>query len=356
MGTEFIVPTGDIIKEYLTEYGISQKDLSAHVGMSEKHISNVLSGKARLMEDFALRLEYVFKEIPASYWLNYESRYREYIAREKTYRELANNNDLSEIGRRFSFDEVFGGLGWDLPKQAHEMLKLLNISSFDNFNKVYGKLNTSFMEDGGAIEPIAVWLKLCEEQIELQNDKIDIEYDPKIIESYLGQFKALALSKSIESITVNCRKLCNRLGIYLVVYPTITNSKVRGAIETFNGHPAIFLSGRFKTHDNIWFAFFHELGHLIYHYDKHYESVSMEADFDDIEEVANHFARDVLISHDDYSGFIARVDGRVPSKKEIEEFALLEGVLPGIVVARLQHDGYLPYSRSYGLKNKINIK
>ena len=29
MNTEFIVPTGKIIKEYLEEYGINQKELSA---------------------------------------------------------------------------------------------------------------------------------------------------------------------------------------------------------------------------------------------------------------------------------------------------------------------------------------
>ena len=53
MGDEFIVPTGKIIKEYLNEYGISQKDLSKKTGLSEKHISHILNGDSRLTEEVA---------------------------------------------------------------------------------------------------------------------------------------------------------------------------------------------------------------------------------------------------------------------------------------------------------------
>lgn len=357
MGTEFIVPTGEIIKDYLSEYDISQKELAVNIGMSEKHVSNVLSGKARLMEEFALRLEYVIKDVPASYWLNYESKYREYIAREKMHQDIK-AADLKNIKERFCFDDVFKGLDWDIQKQAVEMLKLLNISSFDNFYRAYDNLSAAFMEDGGGIEAIAIWLKLCEEQIDLQNNLITDDYDPQRIRDAIESFKAIALSKTIEGITVNCKKLCNRLGVYLVLYPTIKNSKVRGAIETFRGHPAIFLSGRFKTHDNVWFAFFHELGHLLYHYDKRYEAVSMEDDLNNMEEVANQFARDILISKPEYEEFVSDldVDNKELTEQMIRTFAMQQAVLPGVVVARLQHDRFLPYSMCNNLKNKIKPK
>ncbi|MBE0342620.1 ImmA/IrrE family metallo-endopeptidase [Paenibacillus sp. 28ISP30-2] len=54
--------------------------------------------------------------------------------------------------------------------------------------------------------------------------------------------------------------------MYLVFINAIDNSKVRGALTTYKKHPAIYLSGRFKTHDHIWFALMHEIGHLIKHY------------------------------------------------------------------------------------------
>ncbi|MDX9824763.1 MAG: HigA family addiction module antitoxin, partial [Sphaerochaeta sp.] len=78
------VPTGRIIKEYLDSYDITQKELSQRTGISEKHLSHVLNGTSRLTEETALRLEKVLSGVPASYWLNYESKYREAVAREQS--------------------------------------------------------------------------------------------------------------------------------------------------------------------------------------------------------------------------------------------------------------------------------
>ena len=70
MSNGFIVPTGIIIKEYLEEYDINQKELATRLGMSEKHMSNLLNGKSRLTEEVAIKLEPIIKNVPASYWLN----------------------------------------------------------------------------------------------------------------------------------------------------------------------------------------------------------------------------------------------------------------------------------------------
>ena len=45
MGNVLLVPTGSIIKDYLEEYGITQKDLAERINRSEPHISNMLKGK-----------------------------------------------------------------------------------------------------------------------------------------------------------------------------------------------------------------------------------------------------------------------------------------------------------------------
>lgn len=78
-----LVPTGSIVKEYLDEYGITEKELAQKFGVSEKHISNVLNGNNRLTEEFAFKLEKVLTGIPASYWLNYEAKYRDQLTQEK---------------------------------------------------------------------------------------------------------------------------------------------------------------------------------------------------------------------------------------------------------------------------------
>lgn len=79
----FPVPTGRLIKEYLVERGITQKDLAHRIDVSEAHISSLINGKRRLNVDMALKLERVMPDVSAGYWLNHEAKYREYIAREK---------------------------------------------------------------------------------------------------------------------------------------------------------------------------------------------------------------------------------------------------------------------------------
>lgn len=78
-----LVPTGSIIKEYLDEYRITEKELAQKFGVSEKYISNALNGDNRLTEEFVFKLEKVLTGVPASYWLNYEEKYRDQLAREK---------------------------------------------------------------------------------------------------------------------------------------------------------------------------------------------------------------------------------------------------------------------------------
>ena len=210
MTDEFLVPTGNIIKEYLNENEITQKDLSKRTGLSEKHISHLLNGDSRLTEDVALKLEKVLPNIPASYWLNYETKYQEYLARQKEEIKL-DEEDLEEISKRFRFKEVFRGLDWNLKKQAIEMLKLLKISDFSNFDATYDNLSVNFLQDGGEKEAIAIWINLCESEIEIQNkDLKDIEYNPNEFLKNLDLFKKIAYNNNVEQSLISCRKLFNK--------------------------------------------------------------------------------------------------------------------------------------------------
>lgn len=80
-----LVPTGNIIKEYLDEYGIMEKELAEKISCNEKYILDVLNGNARLTEEFACGLEKVLPGVPKSYWLNYEAKYRNQLAQKDDF-------------------------------------------------------------------------------------------------------------------------------------------------------------------------------------------------------------------------------------------------------------------------------
>lgn len=344
MSGNFLVPTGSIIKEYLEEYGITQKELAERIDSSEKHISNVLKGNNRLTEEFALKLEKVLTNVQASYWLNYEAKYREQLAREEELVKI-NNWDLKELSRRFRFKEVFKGLELSLAEQALEMLKLLKISDFNSFDGVYGKLAIDFMEDGGEKEAIAIWINMCESEIEIQNEDIsDIIYKESNLKQNLAKLKLLSCNNKTDSSINSCRKLFNKLGIYLVFCEPITNSKVRGALTSYKGHPVIYLSGRFKSHAHTWFALVHEIGHLLLHYNKTDIIVSYEDDDNCSrkEQQANQFARDFFVDPMRYNEFSKKTKY---TADEIRKFAKEQKVFPEFVVAILRHDEKVGYNK-----------
>jgi HTH-type transcriptional regulator/antitoxin HigA len=357
MSENFMVHTGSIIKEYLEELGMSQKECAKRLGISEKHFSNLLNGKNRLTEDIAIKFEKIFHNVPASYWLNYESKYREYLKREEINNKDFNAKEIEELDKRFRFSTVFAGLDWDLIKQANEMLKLLRISSYSQFNDVYSNLNVDFMEDGGEKESIAIWLNLAREEVEIQNrDLSNKKYNRANLIKSLDKFKKIALNNDYINSLQSVRKLLNRLGIYLVFCDAVVNSKVRGALTTYKKNPAIYLSGRFKTHDHVWFALMHEIGHLIMHYEPNIQIVTLESELEldtnnisPKEEEANAFARDFFIDRTAYKQF---TELEIFNQKSIEEFARSQNILPGLVVSKLQHDGYIGFEMLNYLKNK----
>lgn len=345
----FLVPTGRIIKEYLDERGISQKELARRIDVSEKHISNLLNGKTRLTEDMALKLEHVMPDVKASYWLNYEAKYREYLAREKE-QDWLEGLDLKAIAKRFHFKEVFKGAGMSLVDQAKEMLSILNVSSFDQYRAAVQASGIEFMQDGGEPEAVIVWLKLCEDEVDQQNPSLDDKpFSKAKLRKSIPILKDISSNTDLDASLKSCRKLLNKLGVYLVVRPAIANAKVRGALTTYRGHPAIFISLRFKTHDHVWFTIFHEVAHLLLHYDPKEASVYYEelASEDSKDEEANQLARELLIDTSAYNSFIAAGDF---SEGSVRRFAAAQGVAPGIVVGFLQHDKKIDFSALSYLK------
>lgn len=83
MDYNYFEPPGSILKEYLDVLGMTQKQLAEKINSSQRHISSIINGKAKLSARFALKLEEAFPERKAEYWLNLEKEYRLFLIRNK---------------------------------------------------------------------------------------------------------------------------------------------------------------------------------------------------------------------------------------------------------------------------------
>lgn len=348
MSLNYSVAPGAILKEYITSYGFNQKEFAKLINSSAKHLSNIINGKARITEEFAVKLEEIFKEVKAEFWMNLEVSYRLYVIRTEKHVET----NIIEIARRFQFKHVFSGLKMTLQQQSTEMLKILGLQNFDDANKLKNSLTYDFMEDGGEDESILVWLKLCENEIDLQNDlsKLNKFDSTKLVES-LEKYKLLLNSQNFSSTITNLRKFSNRLGISLVLYDALPNSKIRGATAIVDGNPAIFLSTRFKKLDSIYFAFVHELSHIISNTELNLDYMVSNEKITE-EKNQNEFTREFFITNDVYKEFLE--NNHPITEVNILKFAKKTKVIPDIVVGFLQHDKHIKYDHFNSLRQKIS--
>ncbi|MGN0071991.1 MAG: HigA family addiction module antitoxin [Atopobiaceae bacterium] len=237
----FMAPTGRIIKEYLEERGISQKDLAQRIDVSEKHISNMLNGKTRLTEDMALRLEHVMPDVSAGYWLNYEAKYREYLAREEE-RCRIEKLDLEDIARRFHFAEVFKDTDMTLAEQADEMLDLLGVASFDCWRASVPGAEDVDLKASGDPEAAVVWLSLCRDEAVDQRDEMEASFGRRKLSSALDAMKEIPADLGIDGVTQRCRELLHAAGVILVAEKPIGECRIQAALVPDAQHPAIYIS------------------------------------------------------------------------------------------------------------------
>lgn len=350
MNNNFLVATGTILKEYMNARNISQKELAKVLDSSERHISNLINGNAKLSEELALKLERAFPDIKAEFWLDIEKNYRLNLLRD----ELDETEEIKNIAKDYKFDYVFEGLRYNLVKQAKEMLNILGVKNFQEAEENIKKLNYNFMEDGGDEKAIYVWLKMCEYELDIQNDIESLpNLDINVLQTNMIILKKLIHTTDFDLAEKNIRRFLNHHGIAIVILEAVPTSKVRGATSKINNIPVIFLSTRFKQLDSFYFTLIHELIHIFNNDYRYRYLITYDKDEDEI--LSNRIARDFFVNQEDYRSFSSQFNNKKEvSDEEIIIFARQQKVIPDIIIGFLEHDNIIKdRSKYYHLKNGI---
>lgn len=153
----------------------------------------------------------------------------------------------------------------------------------------------------------------------------------------------------MEEALLKLTEMCAAAGVAVVLTKEIRNAGVSGAVRWVSKDKALIqLSLKYKTHDQLWFTFFHEAAHILLHGKKQVfieygiSSATVE------EQEANQFAGDLLIPPT-YQRRLAYLRTR----SQIITFAESINITAGIVLGRLQHDDLLYPSAFNDLKTKV---
>lgn len=356
---DYAVHPGATLKESLEKSAMTQSDLAGRTGLSRKTINGIINGKEPLTHETALQLEKVFR-VPARFWVNLQVNFDESIARLRERAQLEIHRDwikdrgipYAELAKRNLVPDTR-----DKMDRLKGVLRFFGVFSPEAFESVWGKYQEVYTfrkseKVTNCFGAIAAWLR----QGELEAEGIDCKpCDKKRLQASLPDLRAMALLPCHE-FQERLVRTCADCGIALVFTPGIKGAPIFGATRWLTPKRAIVqLSLRGKDDGNFWFTFFHEIGHVLLH-DK--SSIFLELDkakTDVKEQEADAFARDLLIPANELKAFRHKMGSRPLGKADIIGFSRKIELPPGVVVGRLQHDGYLPHSHCNDLKQRFQF-
>lgn len=346
---DYAVPPGWLLDERLKVQRISQAEFARRCGRSPKLISEIVSGKAAIQPDTALQFERVLG-VDASIWLGMEANYRLHQARKAEAADdaasiaWARTLPLKELAARGVLRQAKAG------RDTHsELLGFFGVGSVEAWEAKYSRANVayrhspSFKSDDAAL---ATWLRLGEIDAEGQECA---DYNASAFKRALGKIRGLT-RMPVEEALARSRRLCNRSGVALAVVKPLPGTALSGAAWWPTPKKAlILLSARHKSDDHLWFSLFHEAAHVCLHSKKGVFVDDARRGDAGLEAEADSWAANALVPRSAWRRFVGEAP---PTRQAVLAFAEGQGIAPGIVVGRLQHEGRLPWKSLNGLKRR----
>jgi hypothetical protein len=257
-------------------------------------------------------------------------------------------------------------LKFSLPENmpdADALLRFFDVPSPDAWRAKWGSYQVAFRQTQKfdfRREALAVWVR----EAEIIASQIPLEhFDEAKLRASLDELRRLTQAKPQDGLD-RAQLICSKSGVALVLVPELPGTRISGCARWLTDkHALVGLTVRYKWADQLWFTFFHELGHILLHRRRrlfvidnafdHMGDDVVDADIARYEEEADQFAVDTLIPSAAIAQFL-RLYGKTLTSNEIHDFADSIGVGPGIVIGHLQHGGTLQHWQGNKLRQTLD--
>ena len=325
---------GKYLKDYLEYNNISQTEFATRIGITQKHMNEIINGKTRITLEMALNIDRL-TVIKSEFIINVENST---ILKENILRQYGNIDNLKkEITIKYHIDEI-KKRNWikfkdetDILQVCIDLLDFLKIKDFDIIPKLEKQI--LFKKTGNDFNKIALWIAHCDETIKQQNVN---EYNSYNLMLLIKDLQELAYNNSIDIDKV--RELLNKYGIYFACEKALTGTKIRGCFRVKGKQPAIYVTDNYAGKDSFFFELFHELGHCKSDYNEGKNKVIIDGN-DLKEEKADKFALEVMIPENIWKKI---VDGEI-NEKTLKEISIQEKTPMSFIVGRLAKNGIITY-------------
>lgn len=294
---------GVLIKDELdARQDLKQKDLAKELGVKASFLNEIIKGKRPVTADIAILLEKIL-EIPADYWMKFQSQYEIDKARikEKNIAKLK-NIEIWKVIKDYVPVNYFKKLGYiddNLEKDIPKIKAVYNVENIDELVSVYAKNKFAFFRKSEKLQVdeknMFAWSSLALYEAKKQNVNT---FKFENINQLCIKLNDIFFKNS--STIDNVKSALKQYGIKLVLIQKLEKTPVDGFSFWSGDNPAIALTLRHNRIDNFAFTLMHEIAHIDLHLrnnkEKSFLDLTKKDKTDNLESEADSYAQDKLIS------------------------------------------------------------
>ena len=348
--TDWVSPPGHTIISLLEQNELTLEDFAERIGRTKRIAQNLLDGKQAIDVDLARRLSDVFGA-SESFWMAREHDYRARVevpdqVRVDSFEDLISTLPLADM-KKFGWIE-------NVRSQEDKIAQSMEFFGVSTIAQWQGRYENAF--SGAAYRratayascEIATTAWLRQGEIETQEEEV-AEWSPDQLRQELDGFRRLTWYKNPSLFLPKLKEGLARAGVKFAIVRAPKGCSASGAVRILvDDTPHIQLSFRYLSDDQFWFSLFHEVGHLLLHFDKMPILENTKLKEEECEAEANEFASQVIVP----MIYQEELLGLVASKPLIINFAKKVGVAPGLIVGQLQHARIIGYNQMQHLKRR----
>lgn len=334
---------GSMLKDYLEYHRISQSDFAERLGVTKKHINNILNENADISEDLMIAISLITDiDINLITFVETKKKLYKYLNN-----RFSNEKEINEFLSSFYIKEM-EKMNWitlndktSYLQNAYDLLKYLNVRDFNIFEK-YSKEKIFFKKyDDSNLKKVFLWIKRCDGLIKEQSVSC---YNSSNLDLLLDDLKKERNKPFNKTALI---KLFNKYGLYLVIEDALKGTKVRGCTKVVGDKPTIYMTCYLKEKSSFYFALYHELGHVKSDYNKAKSKVIIDGS-DLLEQRADLFAVNQMINKRTYDLILQNFDDKEKICKE-------NNIPLCFLYSKLAHDRIIKYSDKLYLDRREKI-
>ncbi len=335
---------GEYLKDYLEYNKISQTEFALRMGVTKKHINDILNGRQNINLEMAANIERL-TNIPSNFIISIENvRFIE----EELINEYGSTNNINKmLKEKYALNELKKKKWINFKDETNaiqlsiDILNFLKVKNFVAHNKLENYV--LFKKKGEDYNKLALWIARCDE---LSNNQEIKEYDSSKFNDLVKRIVEYSYNDGYD-----VDKICEILNSYGVLFAcekALSGTKVRGCFKVKIKTPAIYITSNYSAKDSFYFELFHELGHCKSDFNMAQNKTIIDGD-EERENRADKFALETMINNNIWNLILEN-----KSEKDLLQISKEYKIPMSFIVGRLAKNRYINYSSE--IYNKYKFK